>query len=704
MKIRNSAEKIAEIQAYTQKGSQLKKQGKLTQAIEQYQQALQIDPDWIPALKQLTEIHTQKKEFNRALGYCKQITQLQPDDGMEQAKLARLMMTQGQLEESISTYQKAIALLKPPASIYRELGEALAQEKRLDEAITTYQQAISLHPQNPDLYLQLSELYFVLNQLDRAIEAAEAALEIEPNLLPALERLAVIHEKTKTLDKVIHYRKQLVKLQPNNSKFFQALLATYAKLISKQKSLEEAISSYQEVIQETNSDRIDRVHEELGRIFINLATRQGMLDRGISFLQKVLHTQSKSSWLHYYVAVGLEKQSLLDEAESFYRKALKFQPQFWQALVQLGKLLCEKGDREQGFQYGLKALKINPNLRIQHYQYLYQHSCDEWVLLKNIMKESLEKIDTMEPTQYYRFAQKLGWEGEFTEAISYSQKSIFYQLTKIKPQFSRQFWECGDLKAPDFLIIGVAKCGTSAIYQYLIQHPQILKAIVKEPQYLKSVIPKLKMVEKQGDWSLLDSEKEFYLAHFPPRSENSQFLTGEASTSNWCPKIETIVSNWFPKIKLIAIFRNPIERAISRYNHSIEYRKKPFATTIISELEFLERVTNFSQALENHSIHHREHLGRGLYVYYLERWMKLFPREQILILSNEDLARNPAGVMKQVCDFLGLPENQSINYTPRNVGNYPKDIDPDLLSRLQDFYRPHNQKLEDFLGRKFDWD
>ncbi len=65
---------------------------------------------------------------------------------------------------------------------------------------------------------------------------------------------------------------------------------------------------------------------------------------------------------------------------------------------------------------------------------------------------------------------------------------------------------------------------------------------------------------------------------------------------------------------------------------------------------------------------------------------------------------NPGGVMKQVFNFLDLPDYQDIQYSYKNKGSYSAKIDEDLLSRLYDFYRPHNQRLEDFIGRKFNWE
>ncbi len=94
---------------------------------------------------------------------------------------------------------------------------------------------------------------------------------------------------------------------------------------------------------------------------------------------------------------------------------------------------------------------------------------------------------------------------------------------------------------------------------------------------------------------------------------------------------------------------------------------------------------------------------QGLYVYFLEKWMSIFPKEQFCILSLEDLASNPRNIMKQVFDFLGVPNYEIEAFTNKNPGNYP-EVGDEIRQKLYEFYRPHNQRLEEFLGRKFNWD
>ncbi len=543
-------------------------------------------------------------------------------------------------------------------------------------------------------------------KIDQAIEQYQQALLVNPDFVPALAQLAELYESQKDIDSAINCLQKIIQIEPENTEFISQLTAIYSASLYKKNDLNEVIKIYQELLQNPQIKQKYIIHQDLGQTIFKISIRQGNCEQAIAFFQDLIDTYPNHAWLYYNLALNLAKNNQLDQAINCYQKAIQLHPEFWKALIETARLLEKKGEHEQASQYRIKALKIKPNLPIPYLKLVNPHSPEEWELMKKTFQENIDKKVDIGPRQYLRVGHQFGRQGDFPEAISYYQKSIYKQLSKSRPEYVNQYWESGTLQDPNFLMIGVAKCGTTSLYDYICQHPQFLPAAQKESHYLKTLVSQIKTIEEQQDWSLLNQQKEFYLAHFPPRPEESSFVTGEASTTNIFPGVEKIISHWFPKIKLIIIFRNPVKRVISQYNQMLK-RNRPdhsleqMLTLEIDQLEAIKEPEQMHLILQSRQ---QMILRPGLYIYILERWMKCFPRNQFLILSNEDLAQDPAGVMKQVFDFLGLPENNAMNYIPRNVGHYPKDIDPNLLSRLQAFYQPYNQRLEEFLGRKFNWD
>ena len=228
---------------------------------------------------------------------------------------------------------------------------------------------------------------------------------------------------------------------------------------------------------------------------------------------------------------------------------------------------------------------------------------------------------------------------------------------------------------PDFIIIGGMKCGTSSLYNYLSQHPYLFKSIYKELRYFSHT----EYYSKGEKW---------YRSHFPIKKKMpANSLTFEASvdylSSSEAPER---LKNLLPNIKVIALLRNPTERAISHYFHSI---KKGWKQGKIFDAMKVEGTT-FRQ--------------KGLYKEQLERYYKLFPSENILVIGSEKFFENPTETLKEVYLFLGVDPNIEISdLSPKQVGFNREPVDAAVDDYLNDYYKPFNQELFDYIGRDFEW-
>jgi hypothetical protein len=252
---------------------------------------------------------------------------------------------------------------------------------------------------------------------------------------------------------------------------------------------------------------------------------------------------------------------------------------------------------------------------------------------------------------------------------------------------------------PDFLIIGTQKGGTSSLYDYLGQHPQMRAALLKEPRYFS------RWHEKGENW---------YRAHFPLKHEMSspqgKYITGEASPDYLLhPHAAELAHDLLPDAKIFILLRNPITRAFSHYNHNAAKGRgtRSFEEAVRAEME-ADQPRDLA-ALEGREYRHAVHelyLGRGFYAEQLDRWLACYPRDQIMVFQSEVFFTQPRESLQQALQFLGLPavDLDQIDYSPRLQGTYKAVLEPGLRAEMADTFRPHNERLYALLGERFDWE
>ena len=267
---------------------------------------------------------------------------------------------------------------------------------------------------------------------------------------------------------------------------------------------------------------------------------------------------------------------------------------------------------------------------------------------------------------------------------------------------------------PDFIIIGGQRCGTSSLYYYLTEQHGIIPAATKEVHYFDD------FYARGLDWYRAQFPATFYKSYVENVLKRA-FITGEASPYYiFHPRVPRRAAQVLPNIKIIALLRNPIDRAYSQHWLEVKgkYETLPFEEAIQREPERVAGEREKMLQDENyHSFVHRRYtyLARGIYIDQLEYWMNYFPREQFLILKTEDLYNRPATVMQQTLQFLGMPGDQIDTNKVykkykvpskkgyRNTYEAPR-MNPQTRSTLVEYFRPHNTRLYEFLGRDLGWD
>jgi len=275
-------------------------------------------------------------------------------------------------------------------------------------------------------------------------------------------------------------------------------------------------------------------------------------------------------------------------------------------------------------------------------------------------------------------------------------------MSRIIYNLKKHRWLTGPVRLrPDFLIIGGEKCGTSSLYRYLEQHPNIAAASRKEVHYFDLNF------DKGDNW---------YRGHFQYafRKWGSEHLmrqkriTGEASPYYLHhPHVPGRVHRFNPGMKLLVLLRDPVERTYSHYQHNKNrgHETLDIAAALNREEKLLPAAkSNFEQDPFFYSeVHHLfAYKDRSIYATQLENWFRHFPKDQFFITTSEEFYADPRATLGRVCEFLEVPAIERNDFPVFKQGTY-SPMDPELRKSLEEYFRPHNRRLEQLLGMKFPW-
>lgn len=227
---------------------------------------------------------------------------------------------------------------------------------------------------------------------------------------------------------------------------------------------------------------------------------------------------------------------------------------------------------------------------------------------------------------------------------------------------------------PDYLIIGGKRTGSTTLARNLVADDDVLPLFpVRED--LKGTYYFDVNFRRGENW---------YRSHFPTEAERAEAQTtlgrpvvvGEASPYYLQhPHAASRAAQLAPHAKIIAVLRDPVERAYSHYRERVRQGVEPldsFEAAIEAEPtrlagEFERMVQDPTYESWNHL--HFGYVAQSRYVDALNRWIDAFARPSVLILNSADLFAEPAAVLAQVRQFLGLQGSPAT--APRHYNNNP---------------------------------
>lgn len=247
------------------------------------------------------------------------------------------------------------------------------------------------------------------------------------------------------------------------------------------------------------------------------------------------------------------------------------------------------------------------------------------------------------------------------------------------------------LRLPDFIIAGAPRSGTTWLVHLLARHPGVHMAAPLRPE------PKFFLVDDLYARGLDYYSRTWFAGAAPGK------LCGEKST-NYLESATAArrIRADLPRVRLVFILRDPVERAWSNYLWS--RRNGVESETFERALELEEERERTVAPAQRFSRPHA-YFSRGLYADLLRPWLDLFPRERILCLRCEDIARQPRVLAERLHRTLGLPVRVQDADGLGVVNPSEPDAEafaPGTRSALRARYAEPNRRLAELLGPEFE--
>ncbi|WP_013321036.1 sulfotransferase family protein [Gloeothece verrucosa] len=227
---------------------------------------------------------------------------------------------------------------------------------------------------------------------------------------------------------------------------------------------------------------------------------------------------------------------------------------------------------------------------------------------------------------------------------------------------------------PNFLIIGAAKAGTTALHSYLQQHPQIYMTPEKETNFFAFEGKKLNFqgtgdeaINKFSITDIINYEKVF-------NQVKNEIAVGEACPLYlYSPEAAAKIKTYLPNVKLVIILRHPVSRAYANFLHLVRDDREP-------NKDFFQALQLESQRIKDNWEWFWHYIQLGFYAQQLKRYYELFSSEQIQVYLYDDFLVEPIKIIQNIFDFVQVDKTFLPDLSIRpNKSGMPKNL---LLHRF----------------------
>lgn len=383
-------------------------------AIEQYENALKLDPKNQRLRLSLTTILIRKSEFKKALNHLEKLTEENPGLVIAHYYKGRITMELGRYKEAEHALQEALRLSKTLEPALFDLGTLYQMTDRRMDAVKTYETLLEYYPDNIAVQKRILELYLQLDLKEKAEEQMKKFKEHSEPGDPARQTLGLIYLRQGRLDESIEELSMIVSAWPEDSKS-RYYLATACQ---EREDLGKAMGHFKLIKEDSKYYINAQMH------IAHILDKQGKHDEAVIVLKKAIAREKPKAGLYLMLASLYEDIKDYGKAIETIKEGLKVNENNIELMFMHGVLLDKSNNKEASIDQMRKILEIDPD-HADSLNYIGYTYADQGIRLDEA-KDLIQKALDIKPESGY-IIDSLGWvyykKGEYDEATKFLIKA-----------------------------------------------------------------------------------------------------------------------------------------------------------------------------------------------------------------------------------------------------------------------------------------
>ena len=364
-------------------------QGRLNDAENLLTRAEKLDPSFVAVHMNLAFLYLLKNAPEKSIAELKEVVRLEPNNIEANYKLARLLLSRGQIDDSIAILERAKSGTAASVVFLPLLGDAYLRKGNADKAEENYLLALATQKDNLDAILGLAKVAQGRGDTKAALGYLAQARELAGNSAELLYKVGVVALGLGVFEQAQTNLEQAVKLKPNDPAYLIALGAAWLKkpdLIVAEQIFRRALE-----LQPDNA----QAQMYIGYVLY----KQKKFNEARGYLEKTIKSDSNVPEAFYYLGLIVQEENEDERAIALLENAIQISPAFANAHVALGASYLKLKDYARAQKELELGAKLNPDDSKAHYQLAVLYARLKDPKRAQAEMQIVERLKTVEQSQ-----------------------------------------------------------------------------------------------------------------------------------------------------------------------------------------------------------------------------------------------------------------------------------------------------------------